>query len=132
MPVPRQAPVIGENAFTHNAGLHVSAVIKDPGHYELIPADMIGRSRSFVLDQMAGKDTIRHKLGEWKLSLDSSRMQYLQDFLNAANLTDTGNCGEERGSERELHVREFAQQLSRTGDLSDMSIPPSYPLTRHT
>lgn len=56
------APVIGENAFIHNAGLHVAAVINNPSLYEVFPAELVGRKRTFVLDKMASIHTIKQKL----------------------------------------------------------------------
>ncbi|MBD3204446.1 homocitrate synthase [Candidatus Woesearchaeota archaeon] len=60
--VSKQAPVVGKNAFTHNAGLHVSAMLIDPEHYETIPCGLVGRKRDIVIDKMAGKEAIRFKL----------------------------------------------------------------------
>ena len=36
--IPPNTPIVGENAFAHNAGLHVSAVLNNPNHYEIFPA----------------------------------------------------------------------------------------------
>lgn len=56
--VARNAPIVGGNAFSHNAGLHVSAALKRPSFYEVIPAETVGRSRSFQVDKMSGRDLI--------------------------------------------------------------------------
>ncbi len=55
-------PITGENAFVHKAGLHVSAVVKDPAFYEFLPAELFGRERSIYLDKYAGRDSIRFYL----------------------------------------------------------------------
>jgi len=55
-------PIVGENAFIHKAGLHASAVIKDPRFYEFLPAELFGRKREIYLDKYAGKDSIRFYL----------------------------------------------------------------------
>lgn len=57
-------PVVGENAFSHNAGLHVAAVIHDPKYYEVFPAEMVRGKRNFVLDKMAGTQTLKQKMGQ--------------------------------------------------------------------
>jgi 2-isopropylmalate synthase len=113
IPVHSQAPVVGDNAFSHNAGLHVAAVVKDPGHYESIPIDLVGRRRTIVLDHMAGKDTLRHKLREWKLTLDDDQIQYLQDFVT--NRPVPGDATGERGSGTvcERQAYEYARMLTR-------------------
>lgn len=61
-PVHPLAPIVGRNAFSHNAGLHVSAVLQHPGHYESIPAHLVGRERYIVVDQFSGRDAVRHRL----------------------------------------------------------------------
>ncbi|GAB6101772.1 homocitrate synthase [Thermococcus atlanticus] len=58
----RHHPIVGENAFVHKAGLHVSAVIKDPSFYEFLPAEVFGRERTIYLDKYAGRDSIRFYL----------------------------------------------------------------------
>lgn len=62
--IPANTPVIGENAFIHNAGLHVAAVLRNPEFYEVFPAELIGKKRKFVIDKMASIQTIRQKLEE--------------------------------------------------------------------
>ncbi len=56
------APITGDNAFAHNAGLHVAAVLQDPAHYESIPAERVGRTRRIALDPMSGHAAARHRL----------------------------------------------------------------------
>src|SRR5687768_1076443 len=64
MPVSPQYPIVGENAFRHNAGLHVAAVMMNPEHYESIPAHLVGRKRSIVVDRFAGIPTLEYKCRE--------------------------------------------------------------------
>ncbi|WP_083811645.1 homocitrate synthase [Pyrococcus sp. NA2] len=63
-------PIVGENAFTHKAGLHVSAVLKDPRFYEFLPAEVFGRERTIYVDRYAGKDTIRYYLEKFGIRDD--------------------------------------------------------------
>lgn len=62
IPVSVQAPVVGANAFTHNAGLHTAAVFHDPAHYESIPAAAVGRTRDVCLDRFSSLATVQFKL----------------------------------------------------------------------
>lgn len=68
MRVSAQAPIVGENAFRHNAGLHVAAVMMNPDHYESIPASLVGRRRSIVVDRFAGLPTLEYKCRELGLT----------------------------------------------------------------
>jgi len=45
--IPPNAPIVGENTFVHNAGLHVSAVLNNPNHYEIFPAEIVGQKKKF-------------------------------------------------------------------------------------
>ncbi len=75
LPVAWQAPVVGRYAFRHNAGLHVAAVFHDPGHYESIPAELVGRSRSVTVGRFAGLVTLRYKCRELGVTVDDSVLE---------------------------------------------------------
>ena len=74
LPVAWQAPVVGRYAFRHNAGLHVAAVFHDPGHYESIPAHLVGRSRSITVGRFAGLVTLQYKCRELGLTVDDATL----------------------------------------------------------
>ena len=63
-------PIVGENAFTHKAGLHVSAVVRDPAFYEFLPAETFGRERRIYVDRFAGRETIRFHLRRFGIDND--------------------------------------------------------------
>lgn len=73
-------PVTGRNAFTHNAGLHVSSVIKNGSLYE--PSDPLkfNRKRHYVIDKFSGKDAINYRLK--RLNIDFSEKE-LRELLIA-------------------------------------------------
>jgi len=73
------SPIVGKNAFVHNAGLHVSAVLHDPIHYEVFPAEIVGKNREFILDKMASIHTIKQKLQQMRLiASDDNVIRILQ------------------------------------------------------
>jgi 2-isopropylmalate synthase len=57
-------PIVGKNAFTHKAGLHVKAVIKEPRSYEAISPESVQRKRHFVIDKYTGKSALNNRLNE--------------------------------------------------------------------
>ncbi|PIY59805.1 homocitrate synthase [Candidatus Woesearchaeota archaeon CG_4_10_14_0_8_um_filter_47_5] len=105
IPIPRQAPVVGKNAFTHNAGLHVSALLINPYHYETIPCSLVGRKREIVIDKMASKEAVAFKLREFSIDYDDALLcsvfteiknrecNWLKDhqFLRLVNEVRNGN-----------------------------------------
>jgi len=57
-------PYVGEMAFTHKGGMHISAVTKDTRTYEHIDPSLVGNSRKILVSEMAGKASILEKLKE--------------------------------------------------------------------
>jgi len=57
----RHAPYVGEAAFAHKGGIHVSAVQKDPRTYEHVPPESVGNRRRMLVSDQAGRSNI---LGE--------------------------------------------------------------------
>ena len=66
----RNAAYVGESAFSHKGGLHVSAVEKDPRCYEHIVPDLVGNRRHIVVSDQAGRSNILARLRE--IGLDVS------------------------------------------------------------
>ncbi len=60
----RHAAYVGESAFAHKGGLHVSAVAKDPRSYEHVDPDRIGNRRHIVVSDQAGKANLLARLRE--------------------------------------------------------------------
>jgi len=81
--IPQNFPIVGDNAFYHNAGLHVAAVLNDPSFYEIIPAEIVGKKRNFVLDKMAGINTIKHKLKEMNIETDDFNISKLMNYVKS-------------------------------------------------
>ena len=92
LPVAKQAPVVGEYAFRHNAGLHVAAVFHDPGHYESIPAELVGRARSVTVNRFAGLVTLQYKCRELGVSADDGVLQRVLRRIKAEELGDVGDA----------------------------------------
>src|SRR3546814_7540015 len=58
----RNAAYVGESAFAHKGGLHVSAVAKDPRTYEHIDPALVGNRRHIVVSDQAGRANILARL----------------------------------------------------------------------
>ncbi|HEY4203357.1 MAG TPA: citramalate synthase [Devosiaceae bacterium] len=54
----RQAPYVGASAFATKAGIHASAIAKDPSTYEHVPPESVGNERSIMVSQQAGKSNL--------------------------------------------------------------------------
>jgi 2-isopropylmalate synthase len=66
----RQAAYVGDAAFAHKGGLHVSAVEKDPRTYEHIPPESVGNQRHILVSDQAGRSNILARLRDAGIELD--------------------------------------------------------------
>ena len=58
----KQAPYVGASAFAHKAGLHASAILKDPSTYEHIAPELVGNARIIPMSNQAGQSNLRKRL----------------------------------------------------------------------
>ena len=58
----RAAPYVGASAFAHKAGLHASAILKDPSTYEHISPETVGNARVIPMSNQAGQSNLRARL----------------------------------------------------------------------
>ncbi|CAI8339754.1 MAG: (R)-citramalate synthase [Rhodobiaceae bacterium UBA7378] len=65
----RQAAYVGGSAFAHKAGLHASAILKDPTTYEHIDPSVVGNARLIPMSNQAGQSNLRKRLKEAGLSV---------------------------------------------------------------
>ncbi len=66
----RGAPYVGESAFAHKGGLHVSAVEKDPSTYEHVEPGAIGNQRHIVVSDQSGRSNILARFREIGVDID--------------------------------------------------------------
>jgi len=65
-----QRPFVGKSAFAHKAGVHVSAILKNPMAYEHIPPELVGNRRRVLVSDLSGKSNIEYKSREIDMKLD--------------------------------------------------------------
>jgi 2-isopropylmalate synthase len=58
----KHAPYVGASAFATKAGIHASAVMKDPRTYEHVTPDSVGNRRKLLVSDQAGKSNILAEL----------------------------------------------------------------------
>ena len=66
----RNAPYVGESAFAHKGGLHVSAIEKDTRTYEHIDPKLVGNNRHIVVSDQSGRSNILARFREIGLEID--------------------------------------------------------------
>jgi 2-isopropylmalate synthase len=69
LPHNRYQPYVGESAFAHKGGIHVSAVQRNPITYEHISPEKVGNVRRILISDQAGKSNVLHKAVKYGLNL---------------------------------------------------------------
>ncbi len=79
----RHAAYVGENAFAHKGGVHVSAVEKNPQSYEHVPPETVGNRRKLVVSDQSGRANVLARLREIGMEIDAKdvRIGALVDLL---------------------------------------------------
>jgi 2-isopropylmalate synthase len=77
----RHAPYVGESAFATKAGIHASAIMKEPATYEHVPPEMVGNRRKLLVSDQGGKSNVLAELERIGLTVekDDDRVTRLLD-----------------------------------------------------
>ncbi|MEL6871836.1 MAG: citramalate synthase, partial [Pseudomonadota bacterium] len=68
----RHAPYVGESAFATKAGIHASAILKEPETYEHVAPEAIGNERRVLISDQAGRSNIMAELERVGIVVDKS------------------------------------------------------------
>ncbi|MFN4056879.1 MAG: citramalate synthase [Roseinatronobacter sp.] len=81
----RAAPYVGASAFAHKAGLHASAILKDPTTYEHIDPASVGNARVVPMSNQAGQSNLRLRLSDMGIEVDKGdpRLGTILDVVKA-------------------------------------------------
>ena len=81
----RHAPYVGASAFATKAGIHASALVKDPRTYEHVPPESVGNARAILVSDQAGKSNLVAELTRLGVAVraDDPRLSFLLDEVKA-------------------------------------------------
>ncbi|MEM2369707.1 MAG: 2-isopropylmalate synthase [Candidatus Bathyarchaeia archaeon] len=88
IPIQPNKAIVGENAFTHESGIHTHAILADPLSYEPIPPETVGRVRRLVVGKHAGIHGIKAALIEMGISPTEEQLKEI--FRRVKEIGDKG------------------------------------------
>jgi 2-isopropylmalate synthase len=71
----KRQPFVGDSAFAHKGGIHVSAIVKRSETYEHVRPELVGNSQRVLISDLAGKSNILRKAAEFGIKLDPDSPQ---------------------------------------------------------
>lgn len=86
--MPPNKAIVGENAFAHEAGIHVQGVLENSNTYEAFYPEEVGHKRRIVLGKLTGANAIKSKLEEYNINLDDEQFNEL--FTKVKAMGDSG------------------------------------------
>src|SRR3954471_17955349 len=107
----RHAPYVGESAFVTKAGIHASAMLKDPHSYEHITPESVGNRRKVLVSDQAGRSNVIAELDRLGVVVakDDPRVNRLLDEVKEKEAL--GYAYEAAGASFELMARRVLGQV---------------------
>ncbi len=115
----RFAPYVGEFAFAHKGGLHVSAVTKSAKSYEHIEPELVGNERKIMVSDQAGRSNIISRLKEIGLNRDDKiKFSKISDLVDKVKeLEAEGYAYDSADASFELLAKKMLDVVPRYFDL---------------
>ena len=85
----RMHPIVGENAFAHESGIHIAAILCDPATYEYVPPELVGSERRFVLGKHTGRKALEHVAKAYGFELSDEEASWV---LEQVKQKSEGKC----------------------------------------
>jgi len=101
----RHAPYVGESAFATKAGIHASAIAKEPATYEHVKPDLVGNHRRVLVSDQAGRSNVLAELERVGLSVDKNDQRINRLLDEVKEREAAGYAYEAAGASFELLAR---------------------------
>ncbi|MFD1795992.1 citramalate synthase [Paracoccus aurantiacus] len=110
------APYVGPSAFAHKAGLHASAIVKNPTTYEHVAPDTVGNARVIPMSNQAGQSNLRARLRDAGLDIPEGA-DLAAILTDVKSREDQGFAYDVAQASFELLARRHLNQLPRFFDV---------------
>ena len=118
----RHAPYVGEAAFAHKGGIHVSAVQKDPRTYEHVPPEDVGNARKLLVSDQGGRSNILAQLASIGLSVDKDGPRVLRLVSQVKDREAAGYAYEAAEASFELLARRMLDTVPKFFDVDSFRV----------
>jgi len=79
--LPKNKPVTGDLAFSHESGIHIAAILDDPATYEYFSPELVGSERHFILGKHTGKKALEHVVASMGCELSEEQICRVLDLV---------------------------------------------------
>lgn len=115
-------PFVGENAFAHKGGIHVSAVMKEPRAYEHMNPEWVGNARHVLVSDLAGKSNIEYKARELGIDLNGGGVDSRRIVTDVKRMEQDGFQFDAAEGSLKILLQKLTDQFHPTFDLMSFRI----------
>jgi 2-isopropylmalate synthase len=109
-PPNKRQPYVGDSAFAHKGGVHVSAVMKNARTYEHIEPALVGNRQRVLVSDLSGRSNVVYKAKQWGMTLESKDPETRQILAQLKELESQGFEFEGAEASFELLMQEAAHK----------------------
>lgn len=96
-------PIVGDNVFAHESGIHVNGMLRDTSTFEPFPPELVGGTRKYVLGKHSGRALVKWVLDERGIEATDDELQVLLEQVRELAIASSGAVAPEQLVE--LHER---------------------------
>ncbi len=123
IPIPVTKPVVGDNAFSHESGIHTHGVIVRSDTFEpgIMTPEMVGHRRRIVLGKHTGKHSVEKKLSEIGMSPSKEELEEILERIKELGASGKRVTDDDLFSIAEVVMGEIARH-ERIVELKELSV----------
>jgi len=106
--IPLNKAIVGEHVFTHESGIHVDGLLKDPRTYQALDPRLLGRSNRIVIGKHSGLAAVTALLAELQLSVSAEEAKTVLARIRQHAVEHKGAVGRETVTAIWREVREHS------------------------
>jgi 2-isopropylmalate synthase len=118
----RHAPYVGESAFATKAGIHASAIMKEPATYEHVAPECVGNKRKLLVSDQAGRSNILAELERIGLAIDKDDPRVARLLDEVKEREAIGYAYEAADASFDLLARRLLGQLPHYFDVEKFDV----------
>lgn len=82
----KHQPFVGDSAFAHKGGIHVSAIRRNPETYEHIKPELVGNTQRVLISDLSGESSILYKAKEFNVDIEKDKKLAREVMKNVKDL----------------------------------------------
>jgi 2-isopropylmalate synthase len=114
----RHAPYVGESAFATKAGIHASAIVKEPATYEHVAPELVGNRRKVLVSDQSGRSNVLAELERIGLAVDKDDPRVISLLDEVKEREAIGYAYEAADASFELLARRMLGTVPKFFDVS--------------